>query len=87
MVSVMENDKIKEEIFNIVSQTIGKNNFCVSNNEYIGHIDSLDFVKILLEIEMKYNVEFQEEDLIRSNYCYLDNLVDTVKKMVNNDEI
>lgn len=66
---------------------IGKNNFCVSNNEYIGHIDSLDFVKILLEIEMKYNVEFQEEDLIRSNYCYLDNLVDTVKKMVNNDDI
>lgn len=36
---------------------------------------------------MKYNVEFQEEDLIRSNYCYLDNLVDTVKKMVNNDDI
>ena len=54
MVSVMENDKIKEEIFNIVSQTIGKNNFCVSNNEYIGHIDSLDFVKILLEIKRNY---------------------------------
>lgn len=75
----MEHDRIREEIIMIVNDITG------SKNKYTQiHIplemDSIDFVRTLLEIEMRYDIELQEDDLIIDKYKTIDDLVELVKQ-------
>ena len=44
-------------------------------------LSSLDVIKLAVQLEMKYDFEFDDEDLIYKNMCSIQRLIQTVLKI------
>ncbi len=43
-------------------------------------MDSLNAIELVVALEMEFEIEFSEEDLLVDNLCTIQKLVDTVEK-------
>ena len=80
-------DQIKKDIIKIISEIKGERIVYIPDVKIPLNMDSIDFVRTLLEVEMEFDIEFSDEDLIISKYEYVDDIVKVVMRLVKNNEI
>lgn len=75
--------KIKEKIRIIVKQYLGINDAGLDEDNLQNYgLDSLLFVKIIVDIELAFNIEFPDDKLILSEANTIAKIYDIVKPLV-----
>ena len=77
------NNKVEKFILGIlkkknINDISGKLNFLE-----LGIIDSLDFVKLILEIEKKFKIKFTSQDICKLSIAKMDSLKKLINKKLN----
>ncbi|MGG3526871.1 acyl carrier protein [Bacillus pseudomycoides] len=76
---LMENN-IEESLRNILSEiSDNQNTFSIDDNEEI-NLNSIEFIKLIVELENYFGIEFDAEQLIDSNYNTIRKLVTFIKE-------
>ncbi len=83
----MDRRKIEEEVISLV-QKIAENNSCLKMEDVIEQsgITSMNFIMLVMKIEKKYQIEFDDDDVNFKKLHTIENLVDYVCERIKGNE-
>lgn len=63
---------------------VGVDDLQIDNNTSIESlaINSISYIRFLVQIENELNIEFDDNDLVSENYIVVQDLINTIRKMV-----
>ena len=78
------NNRIKDQIYNIIEENTGKDESIDLKETFedIG-IGSVTFIKIMVEIEMYYDIELDENYYINDNYANIESFINTLSECIS----
>lgn len=62
---------------------LGDNGICVNDNGSIDEIESIDFIQLIIDIELQFNIEVPDQFLLADNYPTVESLYYMVKTLVD----
>ncbi len=77
---MLKNDVIKYIITLLERKKPIEKNFPIEKLKYMetGYIDSLGFMKFIIEIEEKYQIEFSEDEIIEEKFASVGGLAEII---------
>ena len=85
----MELTDIKNELIEVIAELFKLNKSeidaqILDNGEfYKQNINSMTFIRLVVEIEKKYKIEFEDAELAHTIFSSLDNLAEIIYKKLN----
>ncbi len=55
-------DKVWSQLSIIIEEVVGEDNNVIQENQVFDHLDSLDFIEMLMKLEDTYDIEITDED-------------------------
>ena len=76
---------IKNEIQDIIKENLGIDTFDTDApiTEYIKN--SIDFIKIIVDVESKYSIEFVDEDLHLERFSTIGDFIQSIEEKIANE--
>lgn len=79
----------RNEIINIISELVGEDNireYLLENDDMTPlDINSIKFIRLVVELEKKFDIEFRDEDLDYNKFISLNSLCEYVQLLKQND--
>lgn len=75
---------MKDEIINIICNFMTLSDIDIDKPFQYYDISSLIFVKLIMEIETKYNIEFEDDILLINNYENIDAFIQDINFRMEN---
>lgn len=82
----MDKIKIKEKVIECVKEMTYLEEISEENNlkNDLG-IDSVDTIDLIMALENKFEIEFNDSDISLENFRYVKNIIDLIEGILNNE--